>query len=346
MKSEEKTDRKKTGYDHLEIMRGKKVPGTLKKNPGLYSGPFKMGLGILGFIAFGGSFAGCLAGALISKIAIVPSGIFMLLALASVFLFGKGFTEKKRARRIKEYAEYWKGKSYIMIDDLAKACDSRSKKVRKDLRFLMDRKLLPGAALDISETCLMLTEESRKQYEEAMDAKRNREKEAERKKQMEDKMNHASPEEKEIFRVKKDGEMFIEQISALRRQISSYDVSEELKKLEVTTARIVVCASEHPESIKKTDRLFQYYFPSVIKMGQIYADMESQPIQGDNIVKTRKEIEESLDTMNQAMEKMFDEMYQNVVLDISSDISVLKVMLKQDGLTEDGMKADKENALF
>ena len=46
--------------------------------------------------------------------------------------------------------------------------------------------------------------------------------------------------------------------------------------------------------------------------------------------------------MNQALEKLFDEMFQNVAMDISSDIQVLEVMLKQDGLTEDGIHADQK----
>ena len=38
-----------------------------------------------------------------------------------------------------------------------------------------------------------------------------------------------------------------------------------VEQMETLTARIFVCASEHPESISQTDRLFKYYFPSVLK---------------------------------------------------------------------------------
>ena len=94
------------------------------------------------------------------------------------------------------------------------------------------------------------------------------------------------------------------------------------------------------------DRLFKYYFPSVLKLLKVYEDVEKQPVQGENIRKTKKEIEDSLDTMNQALEKLFDEMFQNVAMDISSDIQVLEVMLKQDGLTEDGIHADQKEPML
>ena len=50
--------------------------------------------------------------------------------------------------------------------------------------------------------------------------------------------------------------------------------------------------------------------------------------------------------MNTALEKLFDEMFQNVAMDISSDIQVLEVMLKQDGLTESEMHADQREPML
>ena len=132
----------------------------------------------------------------------------------------------------------------------------------------------------------------------------------------------------------------------IKAQIKSLDVTAKISHMEVLAARIFVCASEHPESISRTDKLFKYYFPSVLKLLKVYEDVEKQPVQGENIRKTKKEIEDSLDTMNQALEKLFDEMFQNVAMDISSDIQVLEVMLKQDGLTEDGIHADQKEPML
>ena len=132
----------------------------------------------------------------------------------------------------------------------------------------------------------------------------------------------------------------------IKAQIKSLDVAAKISHMEVLAARIFVCASEHPESISRTDKLFKYYFPSVMTHLNVYEDMEKQPIQGENIQKSKREIEESLDTINQALEKLFDEMFQNVAMDISSDIQVLEVMLKQDGLTEDELHADKTEPML
>ena len=61
-------------------------------------------------------------------------------------------------------------------------------------------------------------------------------------------------------------------------------------------------------------------------------------MQGENIISSKKEIEKTLDTLNAAFEKLLDDLFQDTAWDVSSDISVLNMMLAQEGLTEDGMK--------
>ena len=49
---------------------------------------------------------------------------------------------------------------------------------------------------------------------------------------------------------------------------------------------------------------------------------------------SKKEIEDTLDTLNIAFEKLLDDLFQETAWDVSSDISVLKTMLAQEGLTK------------
>ena len=305
----------------------------------LYSGPAEIAIGVAGLAGFGGAGIGLgvttLVGAMATNLAIASAAIFVPFAVISAVLFGKGIFSSSRARRVKQYSQIWMGKQYVMIDDIESKVRWNRKKIMKDIHYLTKKDLIIGAQLDEGETCLLLTDESKSQYENAMNAKRVREEEEERKRALEEAMENASFEQKEIYRIKKEGQDYLKQLADIKAQIKSLDVAAKISHMEVLAARIFVCASEHPESISRTDKLFKYYFPSVMKLLNVYEDMEKQPIQGENIQKSKREIEESLDTINQALEKLFDEMFQNVAMDISSDIQVLEVMLKQYGLTED-----------
>ena len=76
-----------------------------------------------------------------------------------------------------------------------------------------------------------------------------------------------------------------------------------------------------------------YYLPTTRKLVDAYRDLDREPIAGESIVKTKKEIEDTLDTINQAFENLLNSFFEEKALDISSYISVLHTMLEQEGLT-------------
>ena len=82
-------------------------------------------------------------------------------------------------------------------------------------------------------------------------------------------------------------------------------------------------------------RLMNYYLPVTVKLLDAYEDMDRQPVQGENIRSSKKEIEDTLDTLNSAFEKLLDSVFKDVAWDVSSDISVLNTVLAQEGLKED-----------
>ena len=59
---------------------------------------------------------------------------------------------------------------------------------------------------------------------------------------------------------------------------------------------------------------------------------------GENIKTSKQEIEATLDTLNQAFEKILDDLFHRTAWDVSSDISVLNTMLAREGLTDEGIK--------
>ena len=61
----------------------------------------------------------------------------------------------------------------------------------------------------------------------------------------------------------------------------------------------------------------------------------------ENIKKAKDEIEKSIDLINTAFENLYDGLYEEAAMDISSDISVLETLFNQDGLTNSDFKNRK-----
>ena len=92
------------------------------------------------------------------------------------------------------------------------------------------------------------------------------------------------------------------------------------------------------------DEMMDYYLPMTVKLLDAYEDMDGQPVQGENITASKKEIEETIDTLNIAFEKLLDSIFRDTAWDVSTDISVLHTVLAQEGLTEDDFEKMKQNA--
>ena len=117
--------------------------------------------------------------------------------------------------------------------------------------------------------------------------------------------------------------------------IPGEEISAKISRMELLVQKIFERAKEHPEVIPDLKRLMNYYLPVTVKLLDAYEDMDRQPVQGENIRSSQKEIEDTLDTLNSAFEKLLDSVFKDVAWDVSSDISVLNTVLAQEGLKED-----------
>ena len=134
-------------------------------------------------------------------------------------------------------------------------------------------------------------------------------------------------------------------IRDFNRAIADEDISEELAQLEITMKRIIEQIRKDPSSAPNLRRLMVYYLPTTMKLLQAYRELDAQPVKGENILSTKREIREALGTINEAFERLLDSLFQDMAWDISSDISVMKTMMAQDGLTGDRLReAGRANA--
>ena len=129
------------------------------------------------------------------------------------------------------------------------------------------------------------------------------------------------------------GRSYIRHIHECNDRILDEAMSEKLARLEVVVTRIFTEAERNPEVVDDLKKMMSYYLPTTKKLLDAYCNLNEQPVGGQNIDTMKKEIEETLDTLNSAFEKLLDDLFEEQAWDISSDISVLNTMLAQEGLT-------------
>ncbi|MCR5716601.1 MAG: 5-bromo-4-chloroindolyl phosphate hydrolysis family protein [Lachnospiraceae bacterium] len=269
-----------------------------------------------------------------SKMAIFLSGAIISGIVTGAF----GNTLRKGMKKLRVIDKYFSfgriagDREYVPLTDFCDVLDEDKDAVYRDLMTMKKEGLLPQAKIDEQKTTLMLTQASYDQYLASEQSRKQREEEQKAQKET---MKQAGADA-EVFSLLDEGEAYVKTIRACNDEIPGEEMSGKLDRLENIMNRIFAQVKNDPSCTGELRRFMSYYLPTTVKLLRAYIDLEHQP-DVENVRATRREIEESLDTINAAFEKLLDSLFQDVAWDISSDISVMKTMLAQDGLTEDHM---------
>ena len=331
-----------------------------KQLPALYAGtvPAKIG----GTMLFG---VGCAAGS-ISLIGLamillagitsgdmsagwwVASGGAALFAAGFGCMAGAGRGILGRVKRFRSYIRSLGSREYCNVRELSEHLGKSPRFVVKDLEKMIQKGWFRQGHFDKQKTCLMVSNDAYKQYTDLLqqteqmkaetskkqaDAARKRAEEVQ--KQAEEPDSSLSPEVRKVIRT---GEKYIKKIHACNDALPGKEISAKISRMELLVDRIFDRVEQNPELVTDLNKMMDYYLPTTVKLLEAYEDLDAEPVQGENIISSKKEIEKTLDTLNVAFEKLLDSLFQDTAWDVSSDISVLEMMLAQEGLTGDDFK--------
>ena len=293
-----------------------------------------MGLGTLVLSIFGA--VGHMSSLVLGGTCFLAAG-----ALAGVGLLAGGLKKLGKLERFQKYLGTLGNHTYCNFEQLSAAVGKPVKFVKKDSKKMIDDGWFRQGHIDEQETCLITSNETYQQYTQTIKALEDKKQEEERI-QAEQKKNreNISPEVQEVL---EKGNEFLDKIHKSNDAIPGVEISAKISRMELIVEKIFERAEKHPEIIPDLKKMMNYYLPMTVKLLDAYEEMDQMPVQGENIQSSKKEIEDTLDTLNQAFEKLLDSVFQDTAWDVSSDISVLHTLLAQEGLTDDDFAKMKKN---
>ena len=260
--------------------------------------------------------------------------VFFFLIFAG--MFGKGIGMVSLVSRFRSYVKVIGEREFCDLGELATRTGRDLKKILKDVKKMITKGWFCQGHLDEKESCLMVSEHAWNQYTALMeDMKQRKAEEQAAQKKMREEYDRLSPEVQKIVQA---GDEYVRRIKAANDAIPGEVISAKISRMELLVDRIFDRVEQNPDSVNDMRRMMDYYLPTTMKLLEAYEELDAQPVQGENIISSKKEIEDTIDTLNIAFEKLLDSLFQDTAWDVSSDISVLHTMLAQEGLTEDGLK--------
>lgn len=314
--------------------------------------------GIL-FIVFGSIGAGIFGLTALAPLAVVIAsphnllgwwvfGVCGIIAAGFGGMFAKGISQNGRLGRLKQYVEELRRRDrpYCGIEELSRSCGRRLGFVKKDLRRIIRLGMLPDARMDEKEQWLLLDAETYRQYELYLKSLEQRERFEELSGRQE-KFVKAGEElsgekaqkadgETPVERAVRQGEEYIVVLDRLRGCLegeAAKDVGEKLVRLDAVLESLFDTLRKHPDQLPELEKFMEYYLPTTVKLVSTYHEFAMVEFPGENIREAKKEIEQTLDTINKAFEKLLDDMYEDAAFDVMTDASVLQTMLAREGMT-------------
>lgn len=344
-KEREKTDEKK-----LELRYSNELPGRV-------SGIIRC--------TFGGIGIGCFGTPLITLMLLgltlwSPSLLFMALFIfapltgASAILLKGGCERLGLIKHFKAYKRCIGPKALCAIKTLSQSVGKSEAKVKRELRQMIAKGYFLQAHIDDEETCLILDDETYKFYLQSKKCAAKEEKKAAKKaekkakKKEKDKMQEKAKEASDSF-TNESGESshdkrveeaiqvgmdYIRRIRKINDELPQPVISEKLSHLEEVIGLIYLRVQKSPEKLDSLKRFTDYYLPTTMRLVTAYSDLDK--VETDNARQSKEQIEQTLDTINAAFDKLLDGLYEEDRMNIQTDISVLKTLLAQEGLTDDG----------
>lgn len=310
----------------------------IAKNPaGKYKGMIYNVLGIIGCVGFAVSFGACSLLTMFNS-RFIRFGVNMTLGTLFVFFAGslflalKGAKIRKRTERFNKYSDIIKGKNYCEIKTLAEAVSKKNKFVLKDLENMMDLEMFKEGYITDDKTYFILGSEIYNEYINSVKSYEERSKE-----EKEDESTNNN-EKSELSIVIENGEKYISQIESVNYSLRGNNICTKLNEMTEVTRNIIDNVKKNPDNLPIVKKFFNHYLPISLKLINSYKELSDQTIEGENIIKAKTEIEKSIDLINTAFKKLLDKLFEDVVLDVTSDISVLETLFSQEGLTEDQFK--------
>lgn len=296
-----------------------------------------------------GSYGGLIAGGVISTIIAGIGALITLLSFSSsdallpfftiaapFAIFAAGFfigakLVKENEIDVNRMKKIIGSKESYNLSKLASASGKSLKKIRKQLQKMIDKgEFGDNAYIDLGTNNFMRHPDASPDNPEGFDYRTVYGDVFAKKKAAEGEGAAETPEDDS------DEARFAKILAEIRRlndEIEDGPVSDRIDKIEEHTRHIFDYVTEHPEAMPQIRTFMNYYLPTTLKLLESYSRIERVGVAGENMKKSKENIESILDLLVVGFEQQIDQLFRNESIDITADIGVLETMMAKDGLS-------------
>lgn len=255
------------------------------------------------------------------KLAPMLGLILVLGILSSPPMFGAASVTKRWERYEKAFEDNTPKNDAMSISKLSGYTGINEKQIRSDISWLREYGIIPWGWYKEEKDILYLPD--------ALASKKT-ETTPENTETVPEKVEAVQEEAPAVPQI--DLSQYAEKISGLSKKITDRKMSEKVSVLRGITEKITDYADSYPENAVMPQKLAGYYFPTIIRLLEVYIDLDERHITGKNAEKIKEEICDAMDSASTALDNALEKMLANAEIDTFADIEAMKSKAELDGL--------------
>ena len=145
------------------------------------------------------------------------------------------------------------------------------------------------------------------------------------------KAQELAPTDKNAAEVVREGMEKLRQISNSARMVRSNEIAGKIREICGVGVKIFDDVKKNPNHTNKIRQFTNYYLDATKKIIEQYVEFSGKSNQNPEVEKTVQKIEGMLDSIKQTFDKQLANLLENDLLDINTELAVLKNTMKMEG---------------
>jgi len=281
----------------------KKPSGTSKTDRTVLAGFFQVLAGCVLFILMG---AAGLWSIFASSPGTLPLVLFLVGAAGCALFISLAVRNFITASRFSKIALAMGDRSYVKLSELESKLNINRKKLKNSLRLQMARGFWQDAYLDSAGGAFMLGYEA-----SALPA---------------DSGDNAVEE------LVKTVNGLIHEMKTIGLSVEDTELKARVERMTEVTGKIYSHISDNPTKIGRIRQYSNYLLPATVGLLKNYQDLQNLAVKGENINESMEKIRGVMETIEDAFEKQFDDLFFDESLGIDVEVEVMQNLLESQGM--------------
>lgn len=137
---------------------------------------------------------------------------------------------------------------------------------------------------------------------------------------------------KQLTPLQQEGMDYLKMLEVMDERIYDEDISQKIRELSKEVSKLLTYGYNHAEDAEKILRFNRKYLNPVLKIMRHFQEIEAQLKESKIFDDTKAELLKTSDMLIEAYDMQLKGLYEEDMLDITSDVTVLENMLNQEGL--------------